>query len=291
MTPADVQEILAELGKAFDSDLLAAWNAAADLPSDQFRAFVIDAFPELVLPYSSAAAEIGAQWYDSLPSATDYQATVGELPPEARLTESAVWALNVGAGERAISLLSGAGQRGLVDGLRETVFENVIAEPGARWARHASANACGFCRMLATRGAVYRSEESARRVVGRSVDLEISDRRAIALGQMTRDEALERRSVYRSQRQATKHGKTVGDKRGGQQRGTQALGDRFHDHCHCVPVMVRPGQSYEPAPYTEQWEQDYIRAVSEARRDGKTLGKYGAIDVNEIVRRMDLMHA
>lgn len=43
---------------------------------------------------------------------------------------------------------------------RETNMVNAKAE-GARWFRHASANACGFCRLMATRGAVYGSAKAA----------------------------------------------------------------------------------------------------------------------------------
>ncbi|MGC7358433.1 hypothetical protein RA989_21590, partial [Mycobacteroides abscessus subsp. massiliense] len=52
----------------------------------------------------------------------------------------------------SVSDLTGSAARALFNASRDTVLANVAAEPGARWARHASANACSFCRLMATRG-------------------------------------------------------------------------------------------------------------------------------------------
>ncbi|MFV8169837.1 ADP-ribosyltransferase [Mycolicibacterium peregrinum] len=58
--------------------------------------------------------------------------------------------------------LKGTATRSVFSGSRDTVITNANRE-GVRWARHASANACGFCRMLATRGAVYHSQALAKK--------------------------------------------------------------------------------------------------------------------------------
>src|SRR5690606_37029729 len=58
-----------------------------------------------------------------------------------------------------IDRLTGPVQRYVNDAARDTLSENADRE-GMRWARHASANACAFCRMLATRLAVFTSEEA-----------------------------------------------------------------------------------------------------------------------------------
>ena len=64
---------------------------------------------------------------------------------------------------RIISRLAGATQRYVTSAARDTVTENAGAED-VRWARHAQAGACAFCRLLATRGADYLTEESASTV-------------------------------------------------------------------------------------------------------------------------------
>ncbi|NEW49343.1 hypothetical protein GV792_04705 [Nocardia cyriacigeorgica] len=65
-----------------------------------------------------------------------------------------------------IARLVGAAARHIQNGARDTITDNADEE-GVRWARHAAPDACAFCRMLATRGAVYLSRENAAQVVGR----------------------------------------------------------------------------------------------------------------------------
>ena len=119
-----------------------------------------------------------------------HQSTVLSLPPPNAIAVLCLDAANPSA----------IAERAIFDGFRDTITANADREPGARWARHASANACGWCRMLATREAVYTSAHAA------------------------------------------------GD------------GNRYHDHCHCMAVVVRPGQTYTPPPYVAQWDDDYKEA-------------------------------
>ncbi|WP_156479480.1 hypothetical protein [Gordonia sp. QH-12] len=172
-------------------------------------------------PYVAAAADLGTVWYDETPTTTNYRAVPAEPIPVERLTQSALWALNVGTAETGLDLLTGSATRAMYDGMRETVVENVTRERGARWYRHASATACGWCRMIATRH------------VGDGA------------------------TFYRS-------AKAAGD------------GNRYHDHCHCMAVMIRPGQTPELPSYIEQWNDDYLAAR-----------KAGATDPKDIAKAMD----
>jgi hypothetical protein len=52
------------------------------------------------------------------------------------------------------------------DASRATVHTN--SDVTTKFARYASANACAFCQVMATRGPVYNSDRSATSVVGRS---------------------------------------------------------------------------------------------------------------------------
>jgi hypothetical protein len=76
-----------------------------------------------------------------------------------KLAASAQWALG-GNGTVALDRLQGTLQRAVFDGARNTTLLNVRST-GSSWARYASANACAFCRLLATRGSAYRSENTA----------------------------------------------------------------------------------------------------------------------------------
>lgn len=234
-SPAERKQILAELVRLAGGDLSALWRRAESLDSAAFRALLVDAFPSLVDPYAAAAADLAATWYDDAAPELRYIAQPGPLPVADQLQSSTTWALNTGAGSDALALLGGTLQRAIFDAARNTTVLNAESEPGARWARHASANACEFCRMMATRGAVYASEAAATRVVGRGKEMSES-------------------------------------------RGNQKLGDKYHDHCHCTAIEVRPGKSYQPAPYVEQWEKQYQDARKAAAK-----GEYGAVSAKNLL--------
>ncbi|MFE3572387.1 hypothetical protein ACFXON_23480, partial [Bacillus subtilis] len=129
-------------------------------------------------------------------------------------------------------------------------------------ARHARADACAFCALMASRGAVYTSEAAAERVVGRGKEMSLADRRARAAG----------------------HSRVNGHTAAGgkRTRGTQALGDRYHDFCNCVAVEVRPGEEYDPPDYVRKWDEAYIVAS----RETKKKGRYGAIDPKAVLAHM-----
>lgn len=251
------RQVLDELNTLAIQDVSELWRQSSGLDSAGFRALIIEAFPELVDPYAAAASELATVWYDDSAPALPYRATPAALPPVEQLASSASWALGA-TGDAALSRLAGTMQRAIYGASRQTIVENAQTERGATWARHASANACEFCRMLATRGDVYASESSATQVGGRGMDVSA-----------TRDPVTGKR-------------KSGGQAKGVKARGTQALGDRYHDHCHCMAVQVRPGQSYEPPSYVEAWEQQYIDAVRAT--SGK--GEYGAIDVKAVLAHM-----
>lgn len=233
------------------------WQAASDLDSGSFSALITEAFPEVVAPYVAAASEMSAAWFESSAPELDYTALTTSLPEE-RLEESVRWALG-GEGEKGLARLEGSAQRAVFDGARETTMLNAELEPGTRWAREARADACAFCRMMSTRGAVYRTERDALRVSGRSADLTLSDRRMRAGGLATTDELLRRRMGQTTY----VRGKRKGQKKTRAQRGKQALGDKYHDHCYCIAVEVRTGY-YEPPEYAMEWENEYLKARSNA---------------------------
>lgn len=284
---ATLQLILADLSTEAIADLVALWRKYSDDP--EFATLLLAAFPEIIGPYTQAGGLISAQWYSELAPELAYTAEPFVDLPDERLNGSVNWALYAPvemrvpedfvpqepvavkvapSSELVLSRLSGSVKRMIYDSSRQTVLHNLSTEygdppggsfddePGTRWARYASANACSFCRMLATRAAVYRSRESAVSVVGRSIDITTADRRHIAAGQTTRDEALARRASYSNARAARKSGKSVGDRKTGRLRGTSGYGSKYHDHCRCIAVPVRPGTYYEPPDYVNQWEDD-----------------------------------
>lgn len=261
VSPSERQYILSQIGRLAEQDLASLWARASELPSDEFREFVTEAFPELADPFAALASETATAWYDETPSVSNYIAEAGPLPVAAQLQASATWALGA-TGTDGLSRLEGTLQRAVFDAARDTVLFNIGREPGARWARHASANACAFCAMMATRGAVYTSKAAAQGVVGRGKEMTLAERRIRAAGG-TRYE-----------------GRTAAG--GVEARGKLNLGKKYHDKCHCIAVEVRPGQSYEPPDYVQKWDEAYIQASRETPK----VGKYGAIDPKAVLAHM-----
>lgn len=251
---------MSALTREASADLNALWAKADALASKEFAAYMIEAFPDLATEYAALAAEVAAAWYAESLSTTLFVPVPGPLPAAEALTKSAQWALG-GSGMIGLDRLQGTLQRSTWDAARQTIFTNTDEE-GGRWARHASANACAFCALMASRGAVYTSEEAALKVVGRGKEMSLADRRARAAGR------------------TRVNGHTAAG--GMKTRGTQALGDKYHDFCHCIAIEERPGQKYEPPDYVQKWDEAYILAS----RETKKKGRYGAIDTKAVLAHM-----
>lgn len=147
-------------------DLTAFWRALntadAQVAAEAVRGFVAEVGPA----YSFAAGGAAADWYDELreeaaPRGRPYRAEVAPPPAPERLDALARWGVSpLFSGDpnsaEALSRLAGGLQRVVADGSRSTIGRSTARDPAnARYARHASGTACAFCRMLATRGAVY----------------------------------------------------------------------------------------------------------------------------------------
>lgn len=156
------RETLGELASLAEADLTSLYNLALSSPNP--AGVLVDAYPELASSYTMAAADLAATMYED--SAPDL--TFNAVPADPGTTEqyqaNARWALSTGVtSAMALILLFGSLERALYNGARQTMIDNANAE-GGLWARYASATACEFCRMLATRGDVYASKAGATRV-------------------------------------------------------------------------------------------------------------------------------
>lgn len=157
ITPDERRNVLVDLAKLAIADLIAVWRRA--LVSDvNFAEFLVDAFPEIATTYASMSAEVAADWFEASDPGSKYVAVVADIPQK-RLLRSAQWALG-GDGKVALDRMTGSMQRAVFDGARETTQLNV-ERTGSRWAVHARAAACPWCRMMATRGSVYKSGATA----------------------------------------------------------------------------------------------------------------------------------
>lgn len=252
------------------AELVAFWRTLDTADAAASTVAMREFLPALFDSYVPMSAELGALFYDDLRAAANadgvFLAEHAPGPAAGRVQALTGWGMaplfrEAPDAARALSLLSGGVQRIVSDGARETVAMNADGDPvGTTYARHASANACAFCALLATRGDAYGSKGAAERVVGR--------------GKTPADEIVGWR------------GKQA---KGVKARGIQSLGHKYHDHCHCVAVPVFPGEGYEPAPYVKKWEQAYIQGVRETPRKASKTRK-GAessqIDIDAVLAHM-----
>ncbi|NOQ62712.1 hypothetical protein [Mycolicibacterium fortuitum] len=159
---AEFQLLLAQLAGELGSRIDRLVPSLDRLSQPELLSFMTDAYPELVTPYIAAGNNLTTVWYDEQPTppeAKPFYAEPAAVTPVEQLAASARWAM---LQSDPTGALKGTATRAVFSGSRATVITNTERE-GVRWARHASANACGFCRMLATRGAVYRSQALAKK--------------------------------------------------------------------------------------------------------------------------------
>ena len=145
--------------------LLDVGHLAASLP--QFAAVVA----ALVQHYGTASAGLAARFYEEARAAAGVRGpftAVPASPPgldqveaELKWATRNLWSATPDV-QAARTLVTGAADRMVLDTGRETVTGAVQHDRRARgWARVTEPRACSFCLLLATRGAAYRSEQTA----------------------------------------------------------------------------------------------------------------------------------
>ena len=186
------------------------------------RNSLVQMLPEVIRPYITASGNLAATWYEDLRAAavggTFYATASGELN-KVRLDALVGYGVQPLFGQSTstvLSLLGGGVQRMIAGASRDTIYDNVMSDRvRVGFTRIPRAGCCAFCGMLASRGAVYRSESSAGGVVGRGVDASVT------------------------------RGKVGGQGKGVKARGGRALGEnKYHDFCHCVAAPVFAGDTF-----------------------------------------------
>lgn len=179
------RQAVTDLTTLAQAELVAMWRRAVDLASPaEVAEATRDVLPVIVTAYSLAGATLAADFYETVRDAAGvpgafaaelFDAVAPErvdaligwglqplFPTQGALDANMLAEPDPGA---ALSRLSGGLQRIVANADRQTITGNVERDPAdARWARHASANACAFCALMATRDATYRTEASALRV-------------------------------------------------------------------------------------------------------------------------------
>lgn len=196
--------------------------AGMDVTRSDFVADLLDGLPAVVGELFDVSALLGVTAYDLSRSQSGVKAGFSAFPaptlPLDRVQGMARWALTpvfenatvetpLTPRELTVKVrqnLTAGTPRLVRHGERDTVWGNAGVDPARpRYARLARPAACDFCHRLSSRGAVYVTKEAAS-VVG-----------------------FDKAGRGPRQRQ--------------QRRGPQKVGASFHDHCHCQPVALFPG--------------------------------------------------
>lgn len=131
------------------------------------------AIAALVQRYGLASSHVAAAYYGLAREAAGVTGRVTVIPAQppglGEVTAGVKWATKdlwrpdwQPSAAAARVLTTGAAEALALSAGRDTITGAVEGDRKARgWARHTEPGACAFCAMLATRGAVYRSQETA----------------------------------------------------------------------------------------------------------------------------------
>lgn len=169
LVEAHRQEI-ADVVAVAQADLAEQWRGLPldDAPAAKAAATVV--VTDLVETYGPMAAGAGADWYAETRSEAGVRGSFRprlEVPVIARQIATNVgWSVSPLFGQPkpdlALARLAGVTQRLVANADRATILTNTRRDPAQpRWYRGASGKCCAFCAMVASRGAVYRSEQTA----------------------------------------------------------------------------------------------------------------------------------
>jgi len=161
-----------DLRKLVLADLVAFWRHLDPQEADVTRDALLRFVPLLVAQYGEVAAAIAADFYDNARETSRvvgrFTATVADPVDEETVLSRVRWSVGPLYGKSDPAAALGRLEQH-VDELtlrpgRDTIARNTGRDPaGPRWARVPVGKTCAFCLVAASRGAVYRSEESASR--------------------------------------------------------------------------------------------------------------------------------
>lgn len=236
-----IKAALDNLNRLAANDLLTVWNAAQRLPPLEAREYMLQALEVILETYGASAADISADWWNTMMVDPTMLAKPVQAWEQDVLKTKTRWGTSKilqGAGESAYLQMAGVVQQAIFGAQRNTVRVNAAAQK-VGYARYARPDACAFCRILASRGAVYGSKAAALYVGASTVRKHYSD------------------------------GKSRGYRiKAGRVRGAQAAGEKFHDHCRCVAAPAMGHLDMNFPDYQERFEKEYYEAVELLRSSG-----------------------
>ena len=235
-------------------DLVQIVRRAQELDPWEGRKYLTDAFEALVNTYGGAAADLTAEWWDEIMMDDIYFAHPAEMPTYKQLTTEVAWgtAQTANGNTDVLSRMAMLTQKHIFGAHRNTVDLNAL-NTKVGYARMARPDACAFCRMLASRGAVYGSESAALYVGAATVRKHYSD---------GHDRG------YRLKK--------------GRVRGARKAGEKYHDHCRCITSPVPEHIDPNYPDYLERFNDEYIQATKALTEQGHD----GPLTVSAVTKMM-----
>lgn len=161
-TPVESQIALKLITAQADQYIRALLSALAGSP-DQVMRQLLDAVPSLLDYFTDGSAGLAADLFDELRAEADtrrrFQAEPIVEDRTVKIRRAVVWAAEGLQQENTLltaNRLAVIAQKEVAQPYRDTILRNSHRDPDAvGWSRVAG-DSCGFCRMLAARGAVYK---------------------------------------------------------------------------------------------------------------------------------------
>lgn len=239
-------------------DLLDVLNVVSSMSPTEGTLYLLDAMPVLIDTYGGTALENSREWWDSLFEDVETPPTITpELPSAEQITAQTRWGvapLYTGTGDVAMRL-SSVLQQSIFGAQRNTVAENSRLL-NVRYARFARPGACAFCRVLASRGAVYGSSARALFVGATGSTAHYSDGSA--------------------------RGRRIQQ---GRVRGVQQAGAKYHDHCKCVVGPEVEHIDLNLPDYYDRFNDEYLKARELLSKDGSADGA-SMSDITKAMRQL-----
>lgn len=229
-----------------------SWRSVEDGSAELIRDELLKAVPEATGIFGPQISDVAAIEYQDLRAAagvTSAHRSVVTAPPAPSRTSALVrWAVGplftpTRDTNQMWSLLAGGLVRILLDQQRQTMIDNAVddvIDGPTGYQRVPRAGCCAFCAMLASQSAVYGSSSVGSRVIGRGAPLD-----PLRSGP----------------------GRAPG---GIVPRGSQNIGDQFHDYCRCRTVPVYRSTGVALADDAEGYLEEYY-AARRALDDQKVL--------------------
>lgn len=215
-------------------DLRAVWDTARKLPGLEAREYMLQALEVIVETYGATAADISAEWWNEMMVDPEFLAKPVTAFEQKQLKAKTRWGTApIITGETsAYERMAGVVQQAIFGAQRSTVEVNALWSK-VGYARYARADACAFCRILASRGAVYGSKAAAMYVGSATV------------------------------RKHYANGKDRGYRlKPGRVRGVQKAGEKYHDHCRCIVAPEFGHLDMNYPDHQEMFEEQYLEAVN-----------------------------